>query len=492
MGSCIVLVSRCLVCLWVSLHFILPTVVTVVEGGGLGVNWGTLSSHRLSPPIVVNMLKANNISKVKIFDADPKVLQALTGSRIHVMVGIPNEMLHTLSRSKVAAKSWVHDNVTRYVIKGGVDIRYVAVGNEPFLMSYNGRFQAFVLPTVVNIQEALEKANLASQIKVVVPCNADVYQSKLPSKGIFRPDVNKTMLQLASFLKNNGSPFVVNISPFLNLYKNKNYSADYAFFENKAHPLVDGKNVYNNYFDGNLDTLESALKKIGFGQMPIVVGQVGWPTDGGFNATVSNAKRFIQGLVNHVISNKGTPLRPGNPPIETYIFSLLDEDQRSILHGNFERHWGIFTIDGQVKYEIDIGQDAGLVNAENVRYLSSRWCVANDNHDLTNVSRHVEQACSTSDCTALFSGGSCNHIGSPGNISYAFNSYYQFHNQSVDSCNFDGLGMITIVDPSIGDCRFLVATSDSYASSLYSSVKKHWIVQWTFLSCTLTFLGIMF
>lgn len=264
------------------------------------------------------------------------------------------------------------------------------------------------------------------------------------------------------------------------------------FFENKAHPLVDGKNVYNNYFDGNLDTLESALKKVGFGQMPIIVGQVGWPTDGGFNATVSNAKRFIQGLVNHVVSNKGTPLRPGNPPIETYIFSLLDEDQRSILHGNFERHWGIFTIDGQVKYEIDIGRDAGLVNAENVRYLSSRWCVANDNHDLTNVSRHVEQACSTSDCTALFSGGSCNHIGSPGNISYAFNSYYQFHNQSVDSCNFDGLGMITIVDPSIGDCRFLVATSDSHASSLYSSVKKHWIAQWTFLLCTLTFLGIMF
>lgn len=88
---------------------------------------------------------------------------------------------------------------------------------------------------------------------------------------------------------------------------------------------------------------------------------------------------------------------------------------------------------GEVKYEIDIGQDAGLVNVENVRYLSSRWCVANDNHDLTNVSRHVEQSCSSLDCTALFSRGSCNHIGSPRNISYAFSSYYQFHNQLVDS-----------------------------------------------------------
>ena len=40
--------------------------------------------------------------------------------------------------------------------------RYVAVGNEPFLISYNGCFQAFVLPIVLNIQEALGKANSAT------------------------------------------------------------------------------------------------------------------------------------------------------------------------------------------------------------------------------------------------------------------------------------------------------------------------------------------
>ena len=71
------------------------------------------------------------------------------------------------------------------------------------------------------------------------------------------------------------------------------------------------------------------------------------------------------------------------------------------------------------------------------------------------------------------SGGSCNHIGSLEYISYSFNNYYQLHNQSDDSCNFDGLGMITTVDPSIGDCRFLVATSESNASSLYISAMKH-------------------
>ena len=75
----------------------------------------------------------------------------------------------------------------------------------------------------------------------------------------------------------------------------------------------------------------------------------------GVNATINNAKRFIQGVINHVISNKGTQFHL-ETPIETYIFNLLHEDQKNIMHGNFERQWGIFTFDGQLKYEIDIGQ----------------------------------------------------------------------------------------------------------------------------------------
>ena len=71
------------------------------------------------------------------------------------------------------------------------------------------------------------------------------------------------------------------------------------------------------------------------------------------------------------------------------------------------------------------------------------------------------------------SGGSCNHIGSLKNIVYDFKRYYQIHSQLGDRCTFDGLGNWTIADPSIGDCCFLVATSESYASSLYNSVLKH-------------------
>ncbi|KAL2455369.1 O-Glycosyl hydrolase family 17 protein [Abeliophyllum distichum] len=436
----------------------------VVVESGIGVNWGTLSLHRLSPGTVVNLLKENKISKVKLFDADPFALKALMGSGMEVMVGIPNDMLAELSSSPAASDLWVSQNVSRYMVKGGVNIKYVAVGNEPFLTSYSGQYQSFVVPALINLQQSLAKANLAGMVKLVVPCNADAYESSLPSQGAFRPELTQIMTQIVTFLNSNGSPFIVNIYPFLSLYGNSDFPQDYAFFEGTTHSVIDGPNVYSNAFDGNFDTLVAALGKLGFGQMPIVVGEVGWPTDGALGANLSAAKAFNQGLVYHVLSNKGTPLRPGVPPMDVYLFSLFDEGAKSVLPGNFERHWGIFSFDGQAKYSLNLGKGL-LKNAKDVQYLPSRWCVANPMRDLSGVTDNFKIACSYADCTTLNYGGSCNGIGEKGNISYAFNSYYQLRKQNPQSCEFNGLGMVTFLDPSVGDCRFLVGVADGHTNT---------------------------
>ncbi|GAB2287541.1 hypothetical protein Dimus_021916 [Dionaea muscipula] len=446
----------------------------------IGVNWGTLSAHRLSPRTVVDLLKENRIRKVKIFDADPDVLRALKGSGIQVMIGIPNELLSAIASSSAASDLWTRQNVSAFVVRGGVDIRYIAVGNEPFLTSYSGQFQSYVMPALLNLQQSLVKANLAGYIKLVVPCNADAYESSLPSQGTFRPELTQIMTQLVSFLNSNGSPFVVNIYPFLSLYGNSDFPQDYAFFDGTNHAVVDGPNVYYNAFDGNFDTLAAALNRIGYGQIPIVIGEIGWPTDGVLSANLTASRVFNQGLINHVLSNKGTPLRPGIPPMDVYLFSLFDEGAKSTLPGNFERHWGIFSFDGQAKYRLNLGLSNGLLkNAEDVRYLPSRWCIANPSKDLSTAANHLKLACSAADCTTLDNGGSCSAIGAKGNISYAFNSYYQVQKQKLQSCDFDGLGMVTFLDPSIGDCRFLVGVSDGDASSTYRQTSHRLIIFWS-------------
>lgn len=102
---------------WFAL-LLLASLLTSAKVDGLGVNWGTAASHPLPPHKVVELLKANGIAKVKLFDADPLVLQSLSGSNIHVTVGIPNSMLRGLNSSLKAAESWVHDNLTRFVSDG--------------------------------------------------------------------------------------------------------------------------------------------------------------------------------------------------------------------------------------------------------------------------------------------------------------------------------------------------------------------------------------
>ncbi|CAA6656905.1 unnamed protein product [Spirodela intermedia] len=368
-------------------------------------------------------------------------------------------MLGALNASRKAAEGWVHDNVTRYVSgnagAGVVRIEYVAIGDEPFLLRHGDKYGPFVQGAATNIRLALAAVPLASRVKVVVPCGTDVFDN-----GSTPP-----------FLKDQGSPFVVNIYPFFILQQNRNFTTEMALFQPVPRPLRDGRSEYSSLFAAAIDTLVSSLSAAGSGAMEVVVGKIGWPTDGAVAATVPNAQIFMTGLLQHLQGGGGTPLRPKRPPATVYLFSLLDEDLAGGGSGSVERHFGVFTFDGQAKYSVDLGQGPrALDGAKGVDYLPSRWCVVDDNKDLSNVSTAAAAACSTAtaDCSTLAAGGSCGNLSWPGNVSYAFNSYYQRSGQSPESCDFGGMGLITTVDPSAGECRFAVGirASSSFPAAL--------------------------
>lgn len=441
---------------------------------GIGVNWGTQASHLLPPPTVVKLLRDNGIQKLKLFDAESGVLNALSGSGIEVMVGIPNEMLSSLANSMDAAERWVEKNVSSYVSSNSVDIRYVAVGNEPFLPTLNGTFVGVTFPALRNIQAALIKAGLGSRVRVTIPFNANVYQSSTenPSTGNFRPDIHDLMVQIVSFLSVNGGIFTVNIYPFISLYKDPNFPVDYAFFDGYSSPINDNGRIYTNVFDANYDTLVWALQTNGFGNLTIVVGEIGWPTDGDRSANMVNAQRFNQGFLSHM--NTGTPMKPG--PLDVYLFSLIDEDAKSIQPGNFERHWGIFNYDGTPKYNLSLGSNNnGLVPASNVKYLNRRWCVlspsANPGDPLFGPS--VSYACANADCTSLGYETSCSNLNAQGNASYAFNSYYQQNNQLDSACRFPNLSVVTTSDPSVGNCKFNIMIRTTNPGNSGFSLEPH-------------------
>uniref|UniRef100_A0ACD5U897 Uncharacterized protein n=1 Tax=Avena sativa TaxID=4498 RepID=A0ACD5U897_AVESA len=465
----------------VSLLLLLAT-AALAGVQGLGVNWGTQASHPLPPKVVVQLLRDNGIKKVKLFETNFDAMSALAGSGIEVMLAIPNNMLHDIAGDSGAAKDWVKRNVKRFDFDGGVVIKYVAVGNEPFLAAYNGKFIKVTLPALENIQNALNDAGVGDRIKATVPLNADVYNSPaknpVPSAGRFRNEISGVMTDIVKFLAKNKAPFTVNIYPFLSLYLNDNFPLDFAFFDGKSDtPVNDNGVIYTNVFEANFDTLVAALVAVGHGDMPIIVGEVGWPTDGDRRAKASYAQRFYDGLLKRLASNRGTPARP-NQRLDVYLFGLVDEDQKSVEPGSFERHWGIFRYDGQPKFAMDLsgqGRNTTLVPAKGVRYLSRTWCALNPKASRNDLGKllgaKIDYACTNADCTPLGYGSTCNGMDVKGNASYAFNAYYQAQSQKDEACDFQGLALPTETDPSTAACNFTIQIATSAAAPPLSMAK---------------------
>lgn len=308
---------------------------------------------------------------------------------------------------------------------------------------------------------ALAEAGLGSSVKALIPFNADVLDgAALPSATRFKAEYRSQILPMLQIFNNTGVPFCVNLYPFISKYQDPDFPLDYAFFGGTSSTLVDGAHTYTNALDASLDALVSALAAEGFPNMPIVLGEIGWPTDGNLYATPALAGKYNQQLINHLQSNVGTPLRP-NTFFEFYLFGLLDENMKSILPGPFERHWGVFYYDGVAKYELNLaggtsGPAQPIQNAEFPPYMPAQFCVLNELADQTNLTQNVNFACSRADCTALYPNSSCGSLTPAQSASYAFNTYYQFQNQDPTACNFQGLARVTKENPSVGNCRFIV------------------------------------
>ena len=141
---------------------------------------------------------------------------------------------------------------------------------------------------------------------------------------------------------------------------------------------------------------------------------------------------------------------------DVYVFALLDEDNKSVDPGNFERHWGVFNYDGSPKYRLNLAGGRPIVPARGVRYLSKQWCVLRPDASPSDpaIAGAVEYACEYSDCTSLGTGSSCGNLDARANVSYAFNQFFQAANQQKAACSFNNLSTIVTTDPSQGTCRF--------------------------------------
>ncbi|CAM8903019.1 unnamed protein product [Rhodiola kirilowii] len=312
----------------------------------VGVCYGMMGNNLPSAAGVISMYKSHNIRRMRLYDPNQAALQALRGSNIEVMVGVPNSDLQSLSNPS-NARTWVQNNIRNYW--PSVKFRYVAVGNE--VSPVNGdsaRFAQFVLPAMWNVQNALVSFGLGV-IKVSTAIDMTLIgNSYPPSQGSFRSDVRSYLDPIIGFMAQTKSPLFANVYTYFSYSGNpKDISLQYALFTSPNVVVWDAGRGYKNLFDAMMDALYSAMERVGGGSVEVVVSETGWPSGGGFGTSMDNARTYYTNVINHV--RGGTPKRP-NKPIETYLFAMFDENNKS---PELEKHFGVFYPNRQPKYPLN-------------------------------------------------------------------------------------------------------------------------------------------
>ncbi|KAM7250398.1 hypothetical protein ACFE04_022281 [Oxalis oulophora] len=314
----------------------------------IGICYGRVANNLPPPSNIVGILKTNKISNVRVFNADPTTLLALTGTGITLIIGVPNEALPSLaSNSPDFSQHWLQTNIFNFVPPS--QIKYIAVGNE--VLYKDPYYTPHVVPAINNLYHALQFLGLSAAIKLSSPLAASILSTSYPpSSGTFRSSLRQDLVPLLEFLYTTKSPFMVNIYPYISHLSNLKYALlDYALFRTKS-GITDGGFTYNNMFEASIDAFVYAMEREGYTGIPVVVTETGWPTNGGEGANLQNALQYNENVVGMVRNGAGTPKRPSEG-LEVYLFDMFDENEKN--GDDYEKHFGIFGLDGKKLYNLN-------------------------------------------------------------------------------------------------------------------------------------------
>ncbi|RDX80105.1 Glucan endo-1,3-beta-glucosidase 13 [Mucuna pruriens] len=440
------------------------------EAGSIGINYGRVANDLPTPSKVVELLKAEGLNRVKLYDTDATVLTAFANSGIKVVVAMPNELLSKAAADQSFTDSWVQANISNYY--PATQIEAIAVGNEVFVDPNNTT--NFLVPAMKNVHASLTKYNLDTAIKISSPIALSALQTSYPaSSGSFKTELVEPVIKpMLDFLRQSGSYLMVNAYPFFAYAANADQiSLDYALFKDNPGVVDSGNGLkYTNLFDAQIDAVFAAMSALQYDDVKIAISETGWPSAGDSNeigAGTDNAASYNGNLVKRVLNGSGTPLRPKDS-LDVFLFALFNENQKT--GPTSERNYGLFYPSEKKVYDIQLTAEAapsssGVVKSQapvsgdvsTTSYRGQTWCVANGGSSQEKLVDALNYACGEggADCTPIQPNATCYNPNTlEAHASYAFNSYYQKKARAAGTCDFGGTAYVVTQPPKYGNCEF--------------------------------------
>ncbi|GAB4859775.1 hypothetical protein Ancab_040414 [Ancistrocladus abbreviatus] len=324
-----------------------------IESLGVGINYGQIANNLPSPTRVAALLQSININRVKLYDADPNVLQAFSNSNVEFIIGLRNEDLLNM-RDQSKATEWIQQHVQPYITQ--TDITCITVGNE-VLTGNDTVLMSYVLPAMQCVYSAIRNLGLNKKVMVTTAHSFGILSNSFPpSSGSFRSDLAEYIELMLNFHSMVNSPFLINAYPFF-AYKDNpgEVSLPYVLFESNpgmTDPLTTLH--YDNMLYAQIDAVYTAIKAMGHTDIEVRISETGWPSKGDpdeVGATPENARAYNGNLLQRIERREGTPANP-SVPINVFVFALFNENLKP--GPTSERNYGLYYPDGTPVYSIGL------------------------------------------------------------------------------------------------------------------------------------------
>ncbi|KAI4299461.1 hypothetical protein L6164_032921 [Bauhinia variegata] len=321
----------------------------------------------IPPEHIVTAIDSLKLGSLRLEDSDPNIIRRFAYSNTSLFLTIPNYVVPEIAANRSNALRWLYVHVVPFYPRA--KITTISVGND--FIDVSPQAVDHLLPAMRNVHLSLRDLGIRKiSISTSFSFVSIISTPFPPSAAQFQdPSGIDLMGPLLQFLRETNSSFLINVYPY-NLYRLKSeIPIGIALFQEHAFNFRDDLTTgvrYRNLFDMMIDAVVSAMAVAGYENIPIIVTETGWPsasvtrTEG--DANMAYAEMYLKGLVRHLKSGEGTPLRKEGVA-EVYVYELFDKETKEGTKPP-GRNWGILYPNLTQKYNIDFSGSSKIGGAK--------------------------------------------------------------------------------------------------------------------------------